>query len=95
MKMKYKINEITPQAMRCLVVSSCPAIYEGLRELTLPEICVSISCPSTYEARREGEDVYLIIGRQVNPTDAGLEKRVREGEVLIEVPKALIDNKRK
>lgn len=97
--MKYKINELTPKAMMCVSVG-CPSIYERLRELAPyeREMCVSVGCPSTYSARREGKDVYLIIGKVVNPSEVGLgelEKRIGKGEALIEVPKSLIDNKGK
>ncbi len=97
-KMKYKINEITPKSMAC-VIGSCPSIYEGLRELTPQEMaCIVGTCPSPYEAMREGKEVYLIVGTVVNPSESGLEgleKKVGEGEALIEVPRALIDNRRK
>lgn len=92
--MAYKnIREITPSVMRC-GIGLCPAIYEGVEEVT-PAVnrCIIGSCPSTYKATIKGRQVYLIIGRQVTPTDAGLEKKVGDGEALIEVPKALIDNR--
>ena len=96
--MKYKINEVTPKEMQC-IIGGCPSIYEGLRELIPKEmICVVCSCPSIYEAGREGNDVYLIIGKIVNPSEAGLgelEKKIGAGEALIEVPRALIDNRKK
>jgi len=44
------------------------------------------------------EDTYLIIGKLfklLNPKDFGLENKVAKDEVLISVPKELIDNKRK
>jgi hypothetical protein len=88
------LSEITPQEMTCFI-GACPAIYEGLREITPQEMtCVFGACPSVHEARREAE-VYLIVGRVIEPVDAGLERRVGKGEVLIEVPRALIDNKGK
>ena len=94
--MKYKIKNVTPSEFTCLF-GGCPAIYECLREVTPQEMdCIVGGCPSTYEAMKEGEQVYLIIGKVVNPSEAGLEgleKKVGEGEALIEVPKALIDKK--
>ena len=93
--MKYEITEVTPESMHC-IVGACPSIYEGVRETTPEKMnCVLGACPSTYEAIREGNEVYLIVGRQINPSGVGLEKKVGDGEVLIEVPKALIDNKGK
>ena len=93
--MKYKITEVTPESMYC-ILGVCPAIYEGVRETTPEKMnCVLGACPSTYEATREGNEVYLIVGRQISPSDAGLEKKVGDGEVLIEVPRALIDSKEK
>ena len=93
--MKYNINEVTPESMHC-VVGACPSTYEGVRETTPEEMnCIIGGCPSTYEATQKGNKVYLIVGRQINPSDVGLEKKVGEGEVLIEIPRALIDNKGK
>lgn len=93
--MKYNLNDITPERGLC-DIAACPSIYEGLKELTPQEMaCIVASCPSTYEAWREGKEVYLIVGRVVNPTEAGLEKKVGEGEALIEVPRALIDDRKK
>ena len=67
-----------------------------INEITPKELrCFIGACPSAYEGTRERNEIYLIVGRQVNPADAGLEKRVGEGEVLIEIPRELIDNKGK
>lgn len=89
--MKYKINEITPKEYQCTAVT-CPAIYEGVKELTPKEMACGVgTCPSSYEAKRKGKEVYLIVGKSVNPADVGLESKVGEGEALIEVPKKLID----
>ncbi|MEA3329308.1 MAG: hypothetical protein U9Q06_01035 [Nanoarchaeota archaeon] len=71
--MKYKINEVTPKDMQC-VVGACLAIYEAQGS--------------------DQESVYLIVGNVVTPSDAGLEGKVGTGEALVEVPRALIDNKR-
>lgn len=90
--MKYKLNDITPEIMVC-GIGACPSIYEGVEELTPKEMACCIgTCPSSYEAEREGKEVYLILGKLVNPVEAGLESKVGEGEALIEVPKPLIDN---
>ncbi|MFA6023332.1 MAG: hypothetical protein WC781_04560 [Candidatus Pacearchaeota archaeon] len=91
--MKYKIKDITPEKIQC-VAGACPAIYEGIQEITPGEMkCVLGACPSNYRASREGKEVYLIVGKQINPSDAGLESKVGKGETLIEVPRALIDKR--
>jgi len=90
--MKYEINKITPKAYQCVNIA-CPAVYEGLKEITSQEMeCGVSACPSSHKAKREGKEVYLIVGKIVNPSEAGLEKKVGEGEALIEVPKGLIDD---
>jgi len=107
--MKYKIREITPREMRC-VIGTCPTIYE----ITPKDMrCIAAACPTIYEItpkdmrcvvgacnkiyNNEEKSEYLIIGTQVNPKnlpkDFGLEGKVGEGEVLISVPKKLIDEK--
>ena len=53
--------------------------------------CGIAACNGIYNNEKEGQ--YLIIGKQVNPTDFGLEKKVGKEEVLISVPKKLIDEK--
>ncbi len=68
-----------------------------IRSITPKEMnCLLVQCPGIYETSKEGkENVYLIVGKVVNPKDAGLEKKVGKGEVLIEVPKDLIDKREK
>ena len=88
------VREITPEEMRC-GAAACSAIYESIREVTPKEIdCAWAACHSIYEGAREGEQVYLIIGKVVNSSEipGELEKKIGEGEALIEVPRALIDN---
>ncbi len=41
----------------------------------------------------KGNDNYLIVGKQINPSDIGLEEKVGEGESLVRVSTALIDEK--
>ena len=83
--MKYKIREITPKEMRC-IAAACPSIYEITPENMK---CIAGACSGIYEDK----GTYLIIGEQVDPKKVGLEKKVGEGEVLIKVPKKLIDEK--
>ena len=67
--------------------------YTNLSEVTPRELlCIVGACSSVYEATRESKEVYLVVGRQINPLDVGLEKKVGEGEVLVEIPRVLIDN---
>jgi len=80
-QIKYQLREVTPQDTRC-IAAACPAVYEGIRDVT----------PENYEAERE---VYLIIGKRVEPKDAGLESKVGAGEMLIEIPRKLIDDREK
>ncbi len=86
--MKNQIRELTPEYMRCTSMA-CPRIYE---EVTPKDMqCTSMACPEIHE----GNDNDLIIGKRVNPKEFGLEKKVGKGEVLIRVPKALIDKREK
>jgi len=100
---EYNIKEITPKNMRC-AAAMCPSIYE----ITPEDMrCAALACPSIYEITPEDmrcgiaacsgiyeeKGNYLIIGTKVSPKDFGLEKKVGEGEILIEVPKKLIDEK--
>ena len=96
----YKIKEVTPYEMMCIGFMGCPAIYEGLRESTPDEMmCIGfVGCPAIYggleksdDATRKENEVYLIIGKVVNPIEAGLENKIGEGEALIAVPRDLID----
>ena len=88
MKKEYKLREITPKEMLC-GIGTCPAIYEVERITSKEMQCAIGACPEIYQ---DSEDNYFVIGTQINPEDAGLENKVGEGEVLIKVPKALIDN---
>jgi hypothetical protein len=93
--MTYKIKDITPREMQC-IIAGCPAIYEGLRELTPPEMaCLIGGCPSVHEATQDKQEVYLIVGKAVNLAEFGLEGKLGEGKTAIEVPRALINNRRK
>jgi len=72
--------------------------YKGFKEKTpKSNYCILGSCPAIYESERKG-DVYLIIGKLI-PKDSlrdvglgGLEEKIGRDEVLIEVPKTLIDD---
>lgn len=85
---KYKLRELTPYSMMC-AIGLCPAVYE-LERQTPTEMCAIGACPEIYAGQEEN---YLVIGTKVNPTDFGLEGKVGEDEVLISIPKKLIDEK--
>jgi len=100
---EYNIKEITPKSMKCAAMA-CPSIYE----ITPEDMrCVCAACPSIYEITPKemrcaaamcsriykDKGNYLIIGEQADPKKFGLEKKVGEGEILIEVPRKLIDEK--
>lgn len=93
MEDRYGLKDITPVSMQCTLVS-CPSIYE-LEEITPESVrsmqCMLGSCSSIYEDK-EGKEVYIIIGKKLDPKAVGLEKKVGEGEVLIEIPKGLLAN---
>jgi hypothetical protein len=82
----YEVVDRTPESYDCLV-GPCPGIYEARREGKRDDCIAGVGCP---DIQPRG-NVYLIIGKQVDPKDAGLEKKVGAGEVLIEVPRRLID----
>ena len=68
------------------VVGECPAVYE-----VRTADCIGGACPSVHTS----EDKYYVIGRQLSKQEIegmGLEKKVGEGETLIEVPKDLLKN---
>ena len=88
MENKNNLREVTPRYMRC-IIGACPSIYEEVTPKNMQ--CVLTACPQIHK----GNDSYLIVGEQVNPSDVGLEGKVGEGEVLIKVPKTLIDRKEK
>lgn len=86
---EYKIRNLTPQKMRC-IVGACPTIYE----ITPEEMMCGIGlCSSIYENKEESK--YLIVGKIADAKKFGLEKKVGADECLIEVEKRLIDDKGK
>lgn len=64
----------------------------NLKDLTPEGMCLVGSCPAIYQDAKTG--AYFLVGTQVNPSDVGLEGKVGKGEVLIKIPKNLIDNKK-
>ena len=83
---KYELRDRTPKELRC-IAEACPAIYETQDVTPKKMRCGTGVCPAIHKI----EESYLIIGELINPADAGLEKKVGEGEVLIKVPRKLID----
>lgn len=109
MKKPYAIRDLTPENEICALAISCPGIYE-IKDLTPQDkMCgIGIGCPSVYETKEgkcgpivggpsieEYGDKYLIIGNIENPEDFGLEKKVGKGEILISIPKGIVDDMRK
>lgn len=90
MERKYNVREITPKSYGCTLVT-CPAIYE-VKEITpKANMCATYICPAIFKDKIKNS--YLIVGKKVNPSKFGLEKKVGENEVLVSVPKEIIDNK--
>ena len=88
MENKNNLKELTPKYMRC-AAAACPSIYKEVTPKNMQ--CTAMACLQIHK----GNNNYLIVGEQVNPSDVGLEGKVGKGEVLIKVPKALIDKKEK
>ena len=63
-----------------------------IKEIT-PEsmVCGVGPCPAIYDNKEKGK--YLIIGNIADAKKFGLEKKIGEGEILIEVDKKLIDER--
>ena len=80
----YKLRELTPESERC-GVGPCPSIYEVKND---SQGCFGgVGCPEVIPQT----DRYLIIGKKLEPKEYGLEQKVAEHEVLIEVPRNIID----
>ena len=88
MKNKVKLRELTPKHMKC-AIGACPAIFEVTPKHM--KCCIS-ACPAIF---KDGKEKYFVIGKKVNPKKLGIANKVGKDEVLIEVPKALIDEKEK
>jgi len=86
--MEYRLIDVTPKPMRCCI-GSCPAIYEAVDVTPKPMRCLIGSCPSVHQTSED----YLIVGTQVDPAEAGLVGKVGKGEVLVRVPRKLIDER--
>lgn len=66
--------------------------YNIIEITSKADMCMAHACSGIYE---DQSNKYLIIGKKANPSDFGLEKKVGKDEVLIEIPKKIIDNRRK
>ena len=90
MENKYQLKELTPVEMQC-ALGACPAIYE-VERVTPKEMCLGgLGCPEVYQ----NADSYFIIGEKVEAEEAGLEGKVGKNEVLIKVPRKLIDERQR
>ncbi|MEK6857298.1 MAG: hypothetical protein AABX39_01790 [Nanoarchaeota archaeon] len=49
-----------------------------------------LGCPAAFEDSEKEE--YLIIGTEVDPKNFDLDKRVGKGEVLIKIPKKILED---
>lgn len=72
--------------------------YRLVKDVTPRDFdCAIGACYRIYEGSKGSQQVYLIIGKQIDPKDARLSdgrdisSQVGQGEVLIEVPRNLID----
>ena len=63
------------------------------KELTPKEMfCgAGMGCPAIFETNKKS---YVLIGKKINAEKLGISKRVAKDEVVIEVPKKLLDNKK-
>ena len=87
---KENYDLVEKARMDCIGGMGCPAIYELAQEnrVSNPDNCIAgIGCPNI---QLRGE-YYLIIGEQVNAKEFGLAEKVNAGEVMIRVPRKLID----
>ena len=65
-----------------------PTIYDTILDITGNEVAdLENCCPQIYQP---GEN-YLVIGKKIDPEEVGLERKVSGDEVLISVPKSIID----
>ncbi len=86
--MEYKLVERTPEEHKC-AIGACPRVYEL-------EIGISpLGGNPKKSIHGRSRKSYLIIGTKVDPKEFGLEKRVGEEEVLLSIPKELIDGMKK
>ncbi len=53
--------------------------------------CTAVACPAVFETNNGS---YAVIGKKLNAKNLKVDKRVGKDEVLIEIPKNIIDNKR-
>lgn len=88
------LRNLTPKESDCLV-GMCPAIY-GVENVTPVEHdCAPLPmCSGIYKGTGRRDDLYLVIGKQVDLEKTGLAGKVSDGEVAIEVPRGIIDGRR-
>ena len=54
------------------------------------KMCIIGTCPAIFKTNKE---TYAVIGKVLNAEQLGISKRVGKDEILVEVPKSIIDNK--
>ena len=89
-QMKYNLKELTPVEMQC-AVGACPAIYEVERVTPKDMECALGACLEVYQ----DAESYFVIGERIEPEEAGLVGKVGKNEVLIKVPRKLIDERQR
>lgn len=88
----YEVVEVTPDEQRCFGGIGCPSVFQ-LRRLTPEEqSCGVAACPEVYA---DNKDNYLIVGKVADAKQFGLESKVGKGEVLVSIPRAIIDGMKK
>lgn len=92
--MYSNVKNLTPDSMICRGMG-CPSIYLSLKDcdIKLDNANTNLTKFSNYCK----EEVYLIIGKKINASkikDKMIKDKIGKGEVLIEIPKKLIDEKK-
>ena len=61
------------------------------KELTAKrDMCGTAACPAIFESNRNS---YVLIGKVIDAKKLGISKRVNKDEIVVEIPKNIIDNK--
>ena len=97
------LRDLTPYQNRCIAGIGCPAIYETIERNTsgnttnIGGCFAGLGCPAIYSTTEDTKH-YILIGRQLDQQEInrlGLEGKIGPREVVIEVPKEIIDKKLK
>ena len=77
---KYTPREL----IRECAMGGCPAVYEVAKE------CGVGACPTIY-VDKDNKELYLIVGKRLDPKEFGLAEKVSQEETLVAIPKSLLD----